>query len=264
MAASLIVDRARPDVAIITFNRPTSLNSMSTGLVHDLRAVLAELGTDPEVRVVILTGAGRGFSSGHALGELESGTGGGWDLTGTMENQRLFSDLVLAINELPQVVIAAVNGPAAGGGLAMALAADTRVCSKSARFNAAFVRLGVSGCDVGVSYLLPRIVGPTLAFEMMLTGRLIDADEALRSGLVLRIVPDGEVLAAALEVADRIVMNSPFGVRMTKRVMWTNLDAPSLRHAIALEDHTQVMATRHPEHREAISAFLAKRPPAWP
>src|SRR3954452_17273089 len=119
---------------------------------------------------------------------------------------------------MPQPVIAAVNGPAAGGGLALALAADTRVCSESARFNAAFVRLGISGCDMGVSYLLPRIVGPTVAFEMMLTGRLIDAPEAVRVGLVLDVVPDGSVVAAAIEIASRIVANAPLAVRMTKQV----------------------------------------------
>jgi enoyl-CoA hydratase len=157
-------------------------------------------------------------------------------------------------------VIAAVNGPAAGGGLALALAADTRVCSESARFNAAFVRLGISGCDVGVSYLLPRTVGPTVAFEMMLTGRLIDATEARRVGLVLDVVPDGTVVDAALEIAKRILANSPFAVRMTKQVMWTNLDAADLDAAIQLENRTQILCAHTKDHHEAVAAFVERRP----
>jgi enoyl-CoA hydratase len=176
-----------------------------------------------------------------------------------MEHQHMYAALTLRVRSIPQPVIAAVNGPAAGGGLALALASDTRLCAASARFNAAFVRLGLSGCDVGVSYLLPRIVGPTLAFEMMLTGRLIDADEALRAGLVLRVVPDGEVVPAALEIAHQIQANSPFGVRMTKEVMWSNLDAPSLEAAIELEDRTQILCSFTKDQREAISAFIEKR-----
>lgn len=180
-----------------------------------------------------------------------------------LANQQAYSELITQINELPQPVIAAVNGSAAGGGFAIALAADTRVCSTSARFNAAFVRVGISGCDVGVSYLLPRIVGPTLAFEMMLTGRLIDADEARQAGLVLRVVPDGEVVGAALEIAERMIANSPLAVRLTKRTMWTNLDAPSLRHAIELEDRTQVLCLQTGDIREALPAVREKRTVRW-
>ena len=134
------------------------------------------------------------------------------------------------------------------------------MCSESARFNAAFVRIGLSGCDVGVSYLLPKVVGPTLAFEMMLTGRLIDAAEAARAGLVLRVVPDGQVVDAALEIAEAILANSPFGVWMTKEVMWANLDAPSLQAALDLENRTQILSTFSPDAREAILAFVEKRP----
>ena len=134
------------------------------------------------------------------------------------------------------------------------------MCSESARFNAAFVRIGLSGCDVGVSYLLPKVVGPTLAFEMMLTGRRIDAAEAARAGLVLRVVPDGQVVDAALEIAEAILANSPFGVWMTKEVMWANLDAPSLQSALDLENRTQILSTFSPDAREAIMAFVEKRP----
>jgi enoyl-CoA hydratase len=246
------------EIAVVTFNRPESLNSMSRGLVSGLGETLTKLESEGRARVVILTGAGRGFSSGHDLDELTAEASAG-DVDDLMANQYAFSGLITQIKELRLPVVAAVNGPAAGGGMTMALAADTRVCSASARFNAAFVRLGISGGDVGTSYLLPRIVGPTLAFEMMLTGRLIDADEALRSGMVLRVVPDGEVLAAAVEIAEAIVANSRFGVQMTKQLMWSNLDAPDLRSAILAEDRTQVLCLTTPEARAAIPAMLESR-----
>ncbi|MDX6623425.1 MAG: hypothetical protein QOE75_1357 [Solirubrobacterales bacterium] len=248
----------RDEIAVVTLNRPQSLNSMNRALVAGLGAILTELEAEGRARVVVVTGAGRGFSSGHDLSELESEAAAA-DLDDLMVNQQAFSDLIIRIKELRVPVVAAVNGPAAGGGLAIALAADTRVCDDAARFNAAFVRLGISGCDVGVSYLLPRIVGPTLAFEMMLTGRLIDAEEALHSGLVLRVVPEGEVLAAALEIADAILANSRFGVQMTKEVMWSNLDAPDLRSAIITEDRTQAMCLMGEDARRAIPAMLASR-----
>src|SRR4051812_19559554 len=223
---TVLIDTLAEGVVLVTLNRPETLNAMSNELVDELHATLGELADDNTCRAVILTGAGRGFCSGHdldAFDELAPGTASVQDVLALQEH---WASLVKRMASMPQPVIAAVNGPAAGGGLALALAADTRVCSESARFNAAFVRLGISGCDMGVSYLLPRIVGPTVAFEMMLTGRLIDAPEAVRVGLVLDVVPDGSVVAAATEIASRIVANAPLAVRMTKQVMWRSLAAP--------------------------------------
>jgi enoyl-CoA hydratase len=258
---TILLDRPNDDVVVITLNRPKSLNSMTMELVRELHQTCDELANDDSCRVVILTGAGRGFCSGHELGDFDDGTGDGYfSIQAGIKVQEAFAGLTQRVNSLPQAVIAAVNGPAAGGGLALALAADTRVCSQSARFNAAFVRLGISGCDVGVSYLLPRIVGPTVAFEMMLTGRLIDAEEAHRVGLVLDVVPDGEVVDTALEIAERIVANAPLAVRMTKQVMWANLDAPDLNAAIQLENRTQVVCVQTKDHHEAVAAFVQKRP----
>jgi enoyl-CoA hydratase len=134
-----------------------------------------------------------------------------------------------------------VNGPAAGAGLALSLGADIRVCSESARFGVAFVRLGASGCELGISYLLPRIVGSTAAFELMLTGRVIDAAEAARIGLVLKVVSDTDLVEEAVAIAKQVTANGPFGVRMTKGVMWANLEAPSLQSAIDLEARTQAL-----------------------
>jgi enoyl-CoA hydratase len=138
-----------------------------------------------------------------------------------------------------------------------------RVAAASARFNVAFVRIGLSGCDIGVSWLLPRLVGASKAFELLLTGRLIGADEADRIGLVSRVVPDGQVVEAAVSIAQEIAANSPFGVWMTKEVMWSNLETPSLHAGIDLENRTQILASTTEDHREALAAFLEKRPPAY-
>jgi enoyl-CoA hydratase len=260
---TLTIDRTSDGVAIVTFAMSKTLNSMTLRFLDELDAALAELGSDDTVRVVVLTGEGRGFSSGHDLGEMAEGSSTDATTEQWWSEQERYSGLILRIQETPKPIIAAVNGPAAGGGLAMALASDIRLCAESARFNAAFVRLGLSGCDVGVSYLLPRIVGPTLAFEMMLTGRLVDAAEAKAAGLVLDVVPDGDLLDRALAVASLITRNSPFGVRMTKQVMWANLAAPNLRTAIELENRTQVMCVTTSDFGEALSAFLEKRDPVF-
>ena len=257
MAETVVTERIEGAIELITLNRPRSLNAMSGQLVEELDAALCAIAADASCRVVILTGAGRGFCSGHDLGELQDLAGASAEEA--LADQERFAGLVMRIRSLPQPLIAAVNGPAAGGGLALALAADLRLCGSTARFNAAFVRIGLSGCDMGVSYLLPRLVGTTLAFEMMLTGRLVDPQEALERGLVLRVVPDGTVVDAALEVARTICANTPLGVRMTKQTMWANLEAPSLPNAIELENRTQLLCLQTEGFREAVDAFLQRR-----
>jgi enoyl-CoA hydratase len=167
------------------------------------------------------------------------------------------------LRELPQPVIAAVNGPAAGGGLALALASDVRIAGQAARFGDAFVRIGLSGCDVGVSWLLPRLIGASRAFELMLTGRVIDAAEADRIGLVSRVVPDKELLETALTVAREIIGNSPFGIRMTKDVMWSQLEIGSMAAGIALENSTQITTSYSTDQPEAAAAFLQRRTPEF-
>ncbi len=164
---------------------------------------------------------------------------------------------------MPQPIIAAVNGAASGGGLALALASDIRIAAASARFNVAFVRVGLSGCDIGVSWLLPRLIGASRAYELMLTGRFVDAAEALQIGLVVGLAPDGEVLDAAFESADLILANSPFGVQMTKEVMWSQLEVGSLAAGIDLENRTQLLASTTSDMNEALQAFLEKRPPRF-
>jgi enoyl-CoA hydratase len=177
--------------------------------------------------------------------------------------QQHIADLVPKLRSLRQPVISAVNGPAAGGGFALALASDVRVCSESARFNVAFVRIGLSGCDIGVSWMLPRLIGASRAFELLLTGRIIDAREAERIGLVLEVVPDGTVVDRALETARLITRNSPIGVWFTKEVMWSNLEIPSLQAGIDIENRNQILASQTEDSREAMMAFLEKRDPSF-
>lgn len=253
----------RPGVALLTLNRPDRLNAMSHQLVADLHAALDEVAADGDVRVVVLTGAGRGFCAGLDLQ-------GGAAVPGTehlgrpqrgLATQKHIAALVPRLRSVPQPVIAAVNGPAAGGGFALALASDVRIAAASARFNVAFVRIGLSGCDIGVSWLLPRLIGASAAFELLLTGRLIDAETALRLGIVSRVVADGEVVDAALEVAAEIAANSPMGVRMTKEVMWSQLEVGSLQAGIDLENRTQILTSFTEDMQEAMAAFLQKRTP---
>jgi len=265
MADAVLVDRSRPGIALVTLNRPERLNAMNYALVRGLYDVFDALAADLSCRVVVLTGSGRGFCAGLDLTE-----GASPPTTATMGRaqagmtvQKLIAGLVPKMRSIPQPIIAAVNGAASGGGLALALASDVRVAAASARFNVAFIRVGLSGCDIGVSWMLPRLVGASRAFELLLTGRLIDSAEADRIGLVTRVVADGEVVDAALETAALIVGNSPFGVRMTKEVMWSQLEIPSLQAGIDLENRTQVLSSFTGDLTEAMAAFAEKRPPKF-
>jgi enoyl-CoA hydratase len=262
MPETLTIETPAAGVALITLRRPEKLNALNWTMVDELLEALAVIGRDRQVRVVVMTGEGRGFCSGMDLG-LDDAVGTADGVVEVLERQERLASLALSLKGLRQPVIAAVNGPAAGGGAALAFGADVRLGSTAARFNVAFVRIGLSGCDVGVSYLLPRIVGAGIASEMMLTGRQVEADEALRIGLLNRVVEPGELLDAALELAGAIMANSPFAVEMTKQVLHRNIDAPSLETALELENRTQVLATRTEDMGEALAAFLAKRPPRF-
>lgn len=263
--ASVRTDRPTPETVVITLDRPDKLNAMTVELVQGLHDTLDAVAADPACRVVILTGAGRGFCAGLDLGGY--GTLPGSEHLGRAQAgltvQRHIASLIPHLRSLPQPVIAAVNGPASGGGFALVLGSDIRLADASARFNAAFVRIGLSACDIGTSWLLPRIVGAGRAHDLMLTGRIIDADEAARIGLVLEVVPDGQVLDAALAKAELIVRNAPFGVAMTKEVMWSNLEVPGLQAALDLENRTQILASVTEDATEARTAFLDKRAPRF-
>jgi enoyl-CoA hydratase len=252
----VVVERPAEEIVRITLDRPARLNALTWPMIEELHAALEAIGSDESARVLVLTGAGRGFCAGLDISSDESvGTRDG--VTEVLRRQERVAALATALRDLPQPVVAAVNGPAAGGGMALALACDVRVLSPAGRMNAAFVRIGLSGCDVGLSYLLPRLVGHGMASELMLTGRQVEADEALRIGLANRVVPAESLLEACDALAREIAANSPFGVRMTKQVLRRNLDATSLEAAIELENRTQVLATRTEDHLEALAARRA-------
>jgi enoyl-CoA hydratase len=180
-----------------------------------------------------------------------------------LRGQRRIAELMLKMHRLPQVFICCVHGAAAGGGFALALASDIRLAGESARMNAAFIRIGLSACDVGVSYFLPRIVGASVASELLLTGNFIHAERALATGLVSRVVPDTKLEAAAREIAEEVLRNSPLGVRLTKECLRFSIDAPSLDAAIAMEDRNQILTTRSSDVVEGMRAFLEKRAPRY-
>jgi len=263
-----IVEREMVEDGIlkVTLNDPDRYNALTPGLIDGLADVFASIRRDREVRVVILSGNGRGFCAGADM----SGTGGvpdharGRGPVGFVhEMQEHLMDVVLAIHETPQPVIAALHGAVVGGGLALALTCDLRVATNDAFFASHFIRVGLSSCDLGTSYWLPRICGPTIAAELMLTGRRFSADEARGYGVVNRVTTDEELLPTALELAGMIADNSEYGVRMTKVGMWANLDASSLRSAMELENRTQVLGTFTGNMTEAGEAFREKRAPEW-
>lgn len=252
-------------VAWLTLNRPHTLNALNRVIVDELHDFLRTLETDPETRVVVMRGAGRAFCAGLDLKEHTSGgaDGFGGSTRRGFELQRRLSSLVIAMRRLPQPFIAAVRGAAAGGGFALALACDVRIAGDSARFNAAFIRIGLSACDMGVSYFLPRAVGASVAAELMLTGRFISAPRALATGLVSELVPDPEVDAAAARLAQEMTAASPLGLRLTKECLAASIDAGSLEHAIAMEDRNQTLCLDAGYVEEGARAFIEKRKPRF-
>jgi enoyl-CoA hydratase len=258
----VLVDKVSDGVTLVTLNRPRSLNALLLATVARLHRALDEIAADSSVRVVILTGAGRGFCAGGDFSDVETVDADSSTVQQAMSAQQSAAALIPRLITLPQPVIAAVNGPAAGGGLALALACDTRICAQSAHFSTGFIKIGLTA-EMGVSYLLPRLIGPTAAFEMALTGRRLPAAEAAERGLVHRLVPDGTVVDAALETAEQIVQNTPFGVRMMKRVLWANSAGPGLSAAMELENSVQMLCARSADHQEALSATRERRAPVF-
>jgi enoyl-CoA hydratase len=265
MSDTVVLDRPRSGVTRITLDRPDKLNAMTAELVGALHHALDEIAADSTCRVVILTGRGRGFCAGLDLGGY--GVAPNTDGLGKTQTgfavQKQIASLIPHLRSLPQPVIAAVNGPAAGGGFALVLGSDIRIASSSAKFNAAFIRIGLSACDIGTSWLLPRLVGAARAHELMLTGRIFDAAEAERIGLVVEVVPPEALIDAALVKADQIMANTPFGVALTKEGMWSALEIPGMQAAIDLENRQQIMASATADHIEAMRAFLERRAPDY-
>lgn len=243
------LERLDEGVSCITLNRPERLNALNFELVGELHTALDRVALDDACKVVVLTGAGRAFCSGldlkdwgplPAVGEHPHRTAGS---TG----QSFISSLTAHLRATPQIVVASVNGVAYGGGLALSLACDLRIAARSATFCAAFIRTGLSGTDMGVSYFLPRLVGASHAFDLMVTGRAVGAEEAHAMGMVSRLVDDAALAERTLETARGVAGYTSVGLRMTKEAMWANLDAPDLATCLALENRNQDLAGQSDE-----------------
>jgi enoyl-CoA hydratase len=262
MEPLVLVEEPAPHVVQLALNRPEQLNAMNAELCEALHEELRRIALQRSCRAVILTGAGRGFCAGVDLrGYGAAPANNESDLPrDRLDNQEHMAKLVLGLRALPQPVIAAVNGPAAGLGRARTHRSDIRFASTKAVFRAAFINIGLSNCDMGTSWLFPRLVGAARAHELMLTGRRFDAQEALRIGLLADVVEEDELLERAVQAAQEIAALAPFGVRLTKRGMWSALEIPSEQAAIEYEDRQQIMATFSNGVPEAVGAFLEKRP----
>jgi enoyl-CoA hydratase len=265
--ALVLVDRnVRTHVSVITLNKPERLNSMSFPLVEALYEALDAVGNDNDTWVVVLTGAGRAFCSGldlHDRGIPPNTQDLGFSRL-AMRSMSYMSGVVPAMRRIPQPIIAAVNGPAYGGGMCLTLGADIRYGAESAVFCSAGIINGLTSSELGATFLLPKAVGTSNAAELLLTGRKIDGAEACRIGLISKVVPDAELLALALDTAEEMTTNlSCFGVMMTKQAIWSNLEIASLAAAIELEDRNQLLAGYTGNLDEAIEAFRDKRPPLY-
>lgn len=264
-ADSIEIERRGP-VTVLTLSRPERLNALSHGLLRRLDEVLDELMSDYAQRVVVLAGAGRAFCAGMDLkGQAE---GDVW-VEGAGPTQTIYAlqeavgRVMAKLRDVPQPLVAAVHGVAAGGGLSLAAACDLRVAEPDTRFVASFVKLGVSGGDMGSSWFLPRIVGWENAARILYTGREVGADEALAMGLVGEVVDAGTARDRAVELAEQMCATSPFGLRQTKSLLNLSRDGLSLRHQLELENRTQVMATTTADFAEGGRAFADRRAPEF-
>jgi enoyl-CoA hydratase/carnithine racemase len=263
-------------IVVLTINRPHRRNALDAQTLAELHRLLDTLNGDPTARVVILTGVGSAFCAGA---DIKAQPGDLVDASATPQTalqaaatsavaitfaaQELMASAFEKIHRLRQPVIAAVNGYALGGGFALALACDIRFAVPKATFGAVFIRHGVSACDMGTSYHLPRLVGASRAAELMLTGRDFHAAEAVAIGLVLGVVEADELRATAIAKARQIARNSPLAVWMTKETMWQTVDAPSLRQALDIENRTQVMCTATGDLAQSFAAFREDGTPQW-
>ena len=250
----------------VTLNRPDSLNALNPDMIDALNAYFEGLQRNRSTRVVVLKGAGASFCAGldlkHAM-KRRAGQQEPPGVTESLDSQRRIADIVMLMRRCPQPIIALVQGAAAGGGFALALAADIRIATKSARMNCAFIKLGLGGCDIGTSYFLPRLVGVSVASELILTGRFIGAERALAVGLVSEVVEEGGLEAAAEPYVDAMMTASPVGLRLSKECLNMSVDAGSIEAVIAMEDRNQILCSRSEEFNEGIRAFLEKRKPVY-
>ena len=262
----VLIEKPRPHVCLVTLNRPERMNAMAFDVMVPLREALEQVSLDNDVRVVVITGTGTGFCAGADLvsaGRVPNIDG--LTLPGVARrSMELLGDVIRAVHAMHQPVIAAVNGAAIGGGFCLAVAADLRIASQDAYFRAAGINNGLTAAELGLSYLLPRAIGSARAFEIMLSGRDVRADEAERIGLVSLTVPAEELLEACYELAARIVGFSQVGVELTKRMLWSGLEAGSLHNHMEQEGLAQLFVRLTTQNfEEAITARSEGRPPVY-
>ena len=258
--STVAVEPAGDAIRVIRLDRPERLNAISFELVADLHDALDEVAADETCKVAILTGRGRGFCAGLDLRDFGTppAAGGHRHVPAGTTGQSFMANLTQHIRATPQIVLAAVNGPAYGGGLSLALACDLRVAARSATFCSAFIKTGLTGTDIGVTYLLPRLIGASRAFDLIVTGRTVDADTAEHLGIVSQVFDDDGFLDTALGMAEGIAAYTGIGLRMTKEVMWANLDTPNMAACIALENRNQEIAGASPEVQEFMRAYSGR------
>lgn len=260
---STITAEARDGVEILTLNQPETLNAMTPEMATELGAYFAGLASRMDVRVVVLRAEGRVFCAGAALGSDAFAAPGPGRAQRQMEMQRLYSRLPRLMRACPQPIIALLQGAACGAGFSLALAADVRFCTPEGRMNAAYLRVGLGGCDMGSGYFLPRLVGVSVASELLLTGRFIGAERAKQVGLVSDVIPAAQLLDTGLALAADMLLAAPMGLRLTKETLNQTIDAPSLEAALVAEDRQQVVLLGTDDHREAVAAFREKRRPTY-
>jgi len=261
---TIVFEEIEAGLGLLTLNRPDRLNAINMEMLDELYDLFSRLDRQPELRVLILTGAGRGFCSGADLKSerlsSEEGINAFKSAPIHLELiQKRYSGVIKGLRRISQPVIAAVNGPAAGGGLSLVLASDIILASPEARFTPSFINIGLSGGELGTTYFLPRMVGIARASEILMTGRTVEAEEADRIGMLTRLVPAEALLETAKATARQMLEKSARGLRLTKETLRQNLDAPSLENAIELENRNQSMLCTAPEFFEAIAKFNKTR-----
>lgn len=260
----VLTDRPRPGVARITLNRPERMNAMAFDVMIPFREALEEIGRDNDVRVVIITGAGHGFCSGADLEDpgMMPHIDGLTLTTIAQRAMRLLDDVIRAVRHLHQPVVAAINGAAIGGGFCLAMAADIRVAAEPAYFRAAGINNGLTSAELGLSYLLPRAIGTSRAFDIMLTGRDVPAAEAAALGIVSRTVPADALLDECFAIAEQIIGWSRVGIELSKRLLWSGLEAGSLAAHMDHEGTSQLYVRLTTQNfEEAIRARKEQRAP---
>jgi 2-(1,2-epoxy-1,2-dihydrophenyl)acetyl-CoA isomerase len=261
MTYKCLLYEVKDGVATLTLNRPDRLNALGDTLREDLLDAVTRTAADADVRVMMLTGAGKGFCAGGDVKAMDEGRQAGRERPVLDKIAPSRDRTLLAMRDAPQPIIAAINGAAAGAGMNLALACDLRIASTAAKFSQAFVKRGLHP-DWGGTYFLPRVVGMAKACELIFTGDLIDAQEALRLGLVGRVVAPEELMPAADELARKIAAGPPLAIRLAKRALYHNADC-DLRQALEFETFAQNICQDTEDAREGVRAFVEKRAPVF-